>query len=86
MSELFGTLVDSTSQLRHDDINIDVFHVETVCLALNSPLNFLEVEFLMGTVSFNNILFRHWRILAGARATQFNLLRAGFFRCRINDL
>lgn len=52
-----GTLVDSNSQFGYNDIYIDVIHIEVLSLPLNSSFYFVEIEFLVRTVSFNNILF-----------------------------
>ena len=73
MNLKFGTLVDANSQFSYNDIYIDVIHIEVLSLPLNSPFYFVEIEFLVRTVSFNNILFLNWLGLAAAWIGQLSL-------------
>jgi hypothetical protein len=83
MSLNLRTLVDANSQFGYNDIYIDVIHIEVLSLPLNSPFYFVEIEFLVRTVSFNNILFLNW---FGLAARQLGLFLR-FFSCSlINDL
>lgn len=80
------TLIDSDCQFRNNDFNIDVIHIEVASLPLNSPFNFVEIEFFVRTVSFNNILFLNWRDLASAWVSQLSLFVKVFSCSLINDL
>jgi hypothetical protein len=86
MSLNLRTLVDANSQFGYNDIYIDVIHIEVLSLPLNSPFNFVKIEFFVRTVSFNNILFLNWFGLAAAWIRQLSLLVRVFSCSLINDL